>query len=103
MDKEVEFPVFPYEDSTNLRMSRVLYSACRNSIEDGAEFKASCYGIRLLSEDNMELLSAADIINELILYAVENKSEIVEICLTLSFMCKDNPAIFKSVIKTIIS
>ena len=103
MDKEVEFPVFPYEDSTNLRMSRVLYSACRNSIEDGAEFKASCYGIRLLSEDNMELLSAADIINELILYEKDNKSEIVEICLTLSYMCKDNSVLFKSVIKTIIS
>ena len=103
MDKEVEFPVFPYEDSTNLRMSRVLYSACRNSIEYGAEFKASCYGIRLLSEDNMEILSAADIINKLILYAIDNKSEVVEICLTLSFMCKGNPALFKSVIKTIIS
>lgn len=103
MDKEVNFPVFPYEASTNFRISRVLYSACRDSIEDGAEFKASCYGIRLLSEDNMEILSAADIINELILYAIDNKSEVVEICLTLSFMCKGNPALFKSVIKTIIS
>lgn len=103
MDKEVNFYDFPYEASTNLRISSVLYSACRDSIKDGAEFKASCYGIRLLSEDNMEILSAADIINELILYAVENKSEIVEICLALSFMCKDNPALFKSVIKTIVS
>lgn len=60
MDKEVGFPVFHYEDSTNQRISRVLYSACRDSIEDVAEFKASCYGIRLLSEDNMEILSAAN-------------------------------------------
>lgn len=103
MDKEVNFYDFPYEASTNLRISSVLYSACRDSIEDGAEFKASCYGIRLLSEDNMEILSAADIINKLIVYAIENKSEVVEICLTLSFMCKGNPALFKSVIKTIIS
>ena len=103
MDKEVKFTVFPYEESTNSRISNVLCSACRDSIEDGAEFKANCYGIRLLSEENMELLSAADIINELILYAKDNKSEVVEICLTLSYMCKDNPALFKSVIKTIIS
>lgn len=55
MDKEVNFHAFPYEASTNLRISSVLYSACRDSIKDGAEFNASCYGIRLLSEDNMEM------------------------------------------------
>lgn len=55
MDKEVNFHAFPYEASTNLRISSVLYSACRDSIKDGAEFKASCYGIRLLFEDNMEM------------------------------------------------
>ena len=36
MDKEVNFNVFPYEASTNLRISSVLYSACRDSIEDEA-------------------------------------------------------------------
>ena len=55
MYKEVNFHAFPYEASANLRISSVLYSACRDSIKDGAEFKASCYGIRLLSDDNMEM------------------------------------------------